>query len=194
MTRFDTSYYHRYYVDPKTRVDDAAHHASLVCGVVSLIEFLGGALGSVLDIGAGMGRWGQWLGKHRPKVEVVSTELEESTCKKYGHVQADIAHFRLRRRFDLVVCQGVLPYLGDRDAARAIENIAAMSGAFLYLEAITRRDLEEVCDLDRTDASVHRRTGVWYERRLAPHYRRIGAGLFYARRGPLQFFELEAGR
>jgi hypothetical protein len=189
---FDRAYYERYYLDPDTRVDDAAHHASLACGIVSLVEYFGQELRSVLDVGAGIGRWGAWLRKHRPSVSVLSTEMDPAVCARYGHERRDIARWRARRRFDLVICQGVLPYLDDDAASRAIENLAAMCGGFLYLEAITAHDLDEVCDLERTDARVHRRTGAWYATRLRPHFRAIGAGLHYARRGPLTFYELEA--
>ena len=190
---FDADYYRRFYLDPSTRVDDAAHHAKLVVGVVSMVEYFGQTLRRVLDVGAGLGRWTKWLKKHRPTVEVVSTETDEAICRAYGHVQADVARWRSNRTFDLVVCQGVLPYLDDHDCARAIANLAAMSRGFLYLEAITRRDVDEVCDRDVTDLSIHKRTGTWYEKRLAPHYLKVGCGLFYARRGPLQFYELESG-
>ena len=189
---FDADYYRRYYLDPATRVDDAAHHASLVCGVVSLVEYFGQSLRSVLDVGAGIGRWGDWLRKHRPKASVLSTEMDPDVCARYGHERRDIARWKSNKKFDLVVCQGVLPYLDDASAARAIDHLGAMSRGFLYLEAITRSDLDDVCDLERTDASVHRRTGAWYEKRLSKHYRRVGAGLFYVHRGPLQFYELEA--
>lgn len=190
---FDAEYYRRFYLDPATRIEDAAHHAKLVAGVVSMIEYFGQTIRRVLDVGAGIGRWKKWFVKHRPTVEVVSTETDATICRTYGHVEADIARWRLHRRFDLVVCQGVLPYLDDDDCARAIENIAAMSSGFFYLEAITRRDVEEVCDRKLTDLSIHQRSGAWYEKRLAPHYSRVGCGLFYARRGPLQFYELESG-
>ena len=156
-----------------------------------MIEYFGGRLRSVLDVGAGIGRWGEWLQKHRPAASIVSTEMDPEVCARYGHQRRDIAQWRSNKKFDLVVCQGVLPYLDDAAAADAIDNLGAMSRGFLYLEAITRNDLDEVCDLERTDAGVHRRTGAWYGKRLAKHYRRVGAGLFYAHRGPLQFYELE---
>lgn len=192
--RFDETYYRRYYLDPKTRVSDDEHHGRLVSGVVGFVEYFGGELGSVLDVGAGVGRWGDWLRKHRPKTSVVGTELDPEVCAKYGHLRRDITRWRLKKRFDLVVCQGVLPYLDDDAAGRAIDNLAAMTRGFLYLEAITKLDLDEVCDLSRTDQRVHRRSGAWYRRRLAPHFRNVGCGLHYKRRGPLEFFELEAGR
>lgn len=189
--KFDLSYYERFYVDPGTRIYGAEHHARLVTAVTALIDWFGGDLDDVLDVGAGVGRWRNWFQKHRADVEVVSTELDPEVCAKYGHLQKDITKWRGRRKFDLVVCQGVVPYLADADAEKAIENLAAMSRGFLYFEAITKRDLVEVCDVSKTDTRVHQRTGDWYRKRLFKHWREVGAGLYYRKDGPLEFFELE---
>jgi hypothetical protein len=189
---FDLAYYERFYVDPETRVDDAAHHALLVQGVVSMIEYFGVELETVLDVGAGVGRWGNWLREHRPHVKVRSTEMDPAVCERYGHEQRDITSWRARQHFDLVVCQGVLPYLDDHACAQAIDNLAAMSRGFLYLEAITKRDLDEVCDRSKTDLRVHARSGRWYRTHLRRHYDEIGAGLFYVKDGDAVFYELEA--
>jgi 2-polyprenyl-3-methyl-5-hydroxy-6-metoxy-1,4-benzoquinol methylase len=192
--RFDADYYDRFYLSDATKIDTDAHHAQLVCGVVSMIEFFGVTLERVLDVGAGVGRWGSWLREHRPSVEVVSTEMEREICDRFGHQRRDISKWRDKRRYDLVVCQGVLPYLDDDACAAAIDNLAAMTRGFLYLEAITRRDLVDVCDLEKTDTRVHRRTGAWYEKHLGAKLRRVGAGLWYPRDGWISFYELEAGR
>lgn len=188
---FDQAYYRRFYLDPETRIYDEAHHGRIVTAVVALIEWFGGELRDVLDVGAGVGRWGKWLAQHRPGVEYVSTELDPEVCKLYGHQRRDIVTWRGKRKFDLVVCQGVVPYLDGKGAAAALENLAAMSRGFLFFEAITKHDLEEVCDTTKTDVRVHARTGEFYRKRLRKHFREVGAGLFYRRDGDLSFFELE---
>jgi SAM-dependent methyltransferase len=190
--RFDRAYYQRFYLDPKTRVYDQRKHAKLVSGVVNLVEWFGVTLTDVLDVGAGLGWWGQWLRKHRPAVSVLSTELEPDVCRAWGHTQADLVTFRLPRTFDLVVCQGVLPYLDDAQAVRAIDNLAAMCGGVLYLEAITKEDVVDSVDVTRTDLTVHTRTAAWYRRQLKPHFRELGAGLYAARDAQLPFYALEA--
>ncbi len=192
--RFDESYYRRFYKDPSTRVYDQKRHAKLVTGVVSLSEWFGLALTDVLDLGAGLGWWGQWFARHRKETKVLSTELEPEICRKYGHTQADLTTFRLKRQFDLVVCQGVLPYLDAAGAEAAIENIAAMAGGLLYLEAITRDDMKDAIDVQRTDLRVNLRPAAWYRKRLAPHFREVGAGIYAAREAHLPFFALEAPR
>ena len=189
--RFDAAYYQRFYEDPRTRVYDQKRHAKLINGVVGFAEWFGLELRDVLDVGAGLGWWGQWLRKNRPKAKVVSTELEEAICRAHGHLQADLRTFRLEQKFDLVICQGVLPYLDSKGCELAINNLAAMSGGLLYLEAITHLDLNTVCDRTLTDVDVHDRKGSWYRDRLGRHFEQIGAGLWHKQNGPLLFYELE---
>lgn len=191
---FDEAYYRRFYKDPSTRVYDQKRHAKLITGVVGLIEWFGVDIQDVLDVGAGLGWWGQWFAKHRKGVRVLSTELNREICRKYGHVQADITTFRVEKSFELVICQGVLPYLDATGADAAIENLASMCGGFLYLEAITKDDMKDAIDAQRTDLRVELRPAAWYRKRLAPHFREVGGGIYAARRGNFPFFALEAPR
>jgi hypothetical protein len=189
--RFDKSYYDRYYESESTQVHSGARIAHLARFVTEYIAWNDARLEAVLDIGAGAGLWRDWFTKKKPGVKYRSTEYSEYACQRYGHEHRDIATWKAKERFDLIVCQGVLQYLNDAACASAIENIGAMARGFLYLEVITRRDLAEVCDAKLTDGDVHKRTGSWYRTRLAPHFTNLGAGLWYAHRGPLLFYELE---
>jgi 2-polyprenyl-3-methyl-5-hydroxy-6-metoxy-1,4-benzoquinol methylase len=192
MSSFDEAYYERFYRAKKTRVSSPAQVANLCEGVVGMIRWYGADLASVLDVGAGVGLWRDWFKKHAKGVKYRSTEISDYACAKYGHEKRDIATWRGREKFDLVVCQGVLPYLDDAAAGAALENLAAMTRGFLYLEAITQRDLEDVCDRDLTDVRVHERPGSFYLSRLDRHFTRVGCGLFYKKDGPLVFYELES--
>ena len=87
-----------------------------------------------------------------------SVDVSPYACETYGHELRDISGWRARERFDLVICHSVLQYLDDAGAARAIDNLGAMCRGLLYLEAITRADLE-VVDVARTDTAVHARSG-----------------------------------
>jgi cyclopropane fatty-acyl-phospholipid synthase-like methyltransferase len=191
--QFDEKYYRRYYEDARTRVHDAAKIARLARGVTEMIAWYGGRLDAVLDVGAGAGLWRDWFAKHYPRTKYRSIEVSEYACAKYGHEQRDIAKWRARERFDLVVCQGVLQYIPEAACAAAIENLGAMARGFLYLEAITKKDFEDVCDQGKTDGGVHLRRASWYRARLGKHFIGVGSGLYYAQRGPLQFYELERG-
>lgn len=189
--RFDSAYFQKYYEDPATRVqgpDDVARLARAVC---SLAAFWSIPLESALDIGAGPGLWREALRREVPGLVYRGVDLSPVACERYGHEPRDISSWRARRRFDLIICQGVLQYLDDDAAEAALENIAAMAGGLLYLEALTRRDVREVADLERSDTNVHLRTGAWYRKRLGKHFVTLGCGLFYAHSGGALFFELE---
>jgi hypothetical protein len=188
---FDAEYFDRYYERDGTRVYGARQVADLARGVVGMVRWLGGSVRNVLDVGAGPGFWRAFLEEHEPHVRYASIDSSAYACERYGHEQRDITRWRGAERFDLVVCQGVLPYLSDEDAKRAIDNIGAMTRGFLYLEAITARDVAEVCDTGKTDVRVWRRPGAFYRNALSSHFTQVGLGLFYARSGPLRFYELE---
>jgi len=188
---FDARYYGRFYGSAKTRVHGKAEIARLCTAVTALLDWWGVPIDTVLDVGAGVGLWRDWFAKHRPKTKYRSTEYSRYACAEYGHEQRDITKWREKTEFDLVVCQGVLPYLDDAGCAKAIENIAAMTGSFLYLEAITKKDIKDVIDDAKTDVKVYGRTGAWYRARLGKHFVEVGAGLWAKKDAPVLFYELE---
>jgi hypothetical protein len=191
--RFGAGYFDRFYESKKTRVHGKARVAQLCRGVTGMIAWFGGDLHAVLDVGAGPGLWRDWFAAHRKDTRYTSTDVSPYACERYGHVQRDIARWRGEEQYDLIVCQGVLQYLTDAEAAQAIENLGAMSRGFLYLEAITARDMREACDQVATDTAVHLRTAAWYRKRLEKHFDAVGCGLYYLKEGPLVFYELERG-
>src|SRR5678815_503208 len=119
---FDAKYYERFYESAATQVYGSTEITHLCRAITELVAWYGGTIRSVLDIGAGTGLWRDWFRKHKPSVRYVSTEVSPYACHKYDHELHDIAHWRSTERFDLVVCQGVLPYLSDEDATKAIGN------------------------------------------------------------------------
>lgn len=189
MSRFDAAYYRRFY--GANGVHDAASIAHLAAAVHGMCAWWGVEPRSVLDVGAGPGLWRDWYREHHPSVRVTSVDVSEYACAQWGHERRDIATWRPARPSDLVICHGVLHYLADSDATSAIEHLAAATRYVLYLEAPTARDLAEVVDPERTDMDTHARSGAWYHRRLDPHFRQAGAGL-WVRRDTVPLFELEA--
>jgi len=188
---FDAGYYGQYYGSARTRVHGAKEIGRLCTAVTSMLDWWGVPIESVLDVGAGVGHWRDWFEKNRPKTTYRSTEVSRYACAQYGHEQRDITRWRTAAKFDLVVCQGVLPYIDDAGCAKAIANIGAMTGGFLYLEAITKNDIRHVIDNEKTDVKVHERTGAWYRTRLRVHYTEVGCGLWAKREAPVLFYELE---
>ena len=195
MTRrrsFDRDYYARFYEDDP--VHTRAKIAQLAQGVHSFAQWWDLDITSVLDIGAGPGYWRDWYAQNHPDVEYCSTDVSKHACETYGHELRDITSWRPRRRFDLVVCHGVLHYLDPAGASVAIENIAAASKGLLYLEAPTARDLDTIVDTDTTDMDVTRRSAAWYRTRLGAHFTQIGAGMWVSDNAGLPLYELERSR
>jgi SAM-dependent methyltransferase len=189
--RFDEAYYHRFYESPKTRVVSPEDHAHLAEFVFAFARWNQVELKSVLDIGAGIGLWKNWMEKNAKGVQYTGTEVSLAMCKKHGFLQRDIARWRDRKKHDLIICQGVLQYLPDPDVAPAVANIAAMSRGLVYVEITTRADLREVRDSTRTDADIFVRNGSYYKGILAKHFVNVGAGLWWTKEPPPPFYELE---
>jgi SAM-dependent methyltransferase len=189
--RFDEAYYHRFYESPKTRVISPEEHANLAEFVFAFARFNKVELKTVLDIGAGVGLWKQWIEKHEKGISYTGTEVSQPMIKKYKFLHRDIARWRDRKKYDLIICQGVLQYLPDPDVAPAVANIAAMAKGLAYIEITTRADLRENCDTTRTDADIFVRNGSYYRGILSKHLINVGAGLWWPKDRPTPFFELE---
>lgn len=188
--RFDADYYGRFY--GSRPVHTRSKVARLASGVDGMCTWWGIGIRRVLDVGAGPGWWRDWYRRERPAVTVHSVDISEHACRRYGHERRDISQWAPARPYDLVICHGVLHYMDDAAATRAIDNLAAACRGAMYLEAPTARDLADVVDRDVTDMDVHARDGKWYARRLNRHFRRAGAGLWLARRSGVMLYELES--
>ena len=189
---FGADYYRRFY--GKGGVHDQRKIAQLASAVHGMCAWWGVAPRSVLDVGAGLGLWRDWYCDAHPRVKVVSTDISEHACRKYGHEHRDIATWTPSRRFDLVICHGVLQYPDDDDATAAIANLAASCRHVMYLEVPTSLDFRTVVDPTATDMDVHRRSGDWYHERLDPFFQRAGAGLWIRRGGGVLLYDLEGSR
>jgi trans-aconitate methyltransferase len=190
--RFDAAYYRRFY--GRRPVHDRRRIARLGEGVISLASWWRIPVRSVLDVGAGKGYWRDWLTATHPSVKYHGIDTSEYACRRYQHELADIAVWRPRRRYDLVVCQSVIQYLDDEDAAKAIGTLGDACRGLLLFDAPTVSDRETVVDPSSTDLDVRWRTGSWYRKRLAVGFTEIGGGLWLSRECHVPFFELELAR
>lgn len=192
--RFDRAYYDRFYGDEKTRVTSAEETARLARFVTSYLDYLGVRVATVLDVGCGLGLWRKPLKKAYPGVSYVGLEYSEHIATKYGWIQGSIGTYR-GAPVDLVICQGVLQYVPDRELPLAIENLARLSRHALYLEALTQKDWEERVDTDVTDGAVHLRPASRYRRLLSgAGFRACGGGVYLGPKSGGVLFELEEGR
>jgi len=190
---FDAAYYARFYGNPRTRVQGPPEVARLCRGIVEVARWWQIPIERAAEIGAGTGLARDWFARRRPLVRYVSTDVSAHACKAYGHRRLDIGKAPLRGRFDLVICQGVLPYLDEADASRALEHLAAMTVGLLYLECQTDRDIADVVDATVSDEALRGRPAAFYVDRLEEHFVMLGGGLWIARRAKVPLYELESG-
>ena len=187
--RFDAAYYRRFY--GRRPVHNRQHIAHLAEGLIALAAWWRIPIRSVLDVGAGKGYWRDWLAETRPTVKYHGIDASEYACRRYHHELADIAVWQPRRKYDLVVCQSVMQYLDDKDAAKAIGTLEVACRGLLLFDTPTVGDRETVLDTSRTDLDIRWRTGKWYRQRLAVGFTEIGGGLWLSRECPALFYELE---
>lgn len=188
--RFDQAYYQRFYEDPSTRVSAPEDTARLVRFVLAYLAFLRLRPRQALDLGCGLGRWRDALATQAPQLAYQGVELSSYLCETHGWEPGSVVDWA-GPPADLVICQGVLQYLSDRDAHRAIENLGRLCRGALYLEALTQGDWSSAADREVTDPAVHLRSLRWYVQRLSPHFVSVGGGLFLARSAGVVLFELE---
>lgn len=195
--RFDADYYQRFYVDPRTRVSDRATVKKLADFVAGYLRYLDVPVRSILDVGCGQGHWRGAAAAVWPRAKYHGVEHSQYLCDQFGWTKGSVVDFTPRKAtgqssFDLVVCQGVLQYLDDREAAQAITNLAKWCRGALYLEALTSLDWRQNVDRSRTDGNVHLRSGAWYRAQLDKHFKACGGGVFCSRRAGVALFELES--
>ncbi len=189
---FDRAYYERFYLDPKTRVNDRAQVKKLGDFACSYLQYLDVPVRRVLDMGCGVGHWKSVVRKRFPDALYQGVEYSEYLCKRYGWEQGSVLDYRAKTVFDFVICQGVLPYLSARAAKESIDNLGALCRGVLYLEAVTQEDWDEgVVDRRRTDRSMQFRPARFYRKALAPHFVSIGGGLWLSRSARVPTYALE---
>lgn len=191
-SRFDAAYYRRFYEEPGTRVSDQKAVLRLAGFVLSYLRYLQLPVKNVLDLGCGMGHWRSALRELAPKARHHGVEYSDYLCERFGWDKGSAVDYAPGRTFDLVVCQGVLQYLDDRAAARAIENFAELTHGALYLEALTANDWKQNVDRSVTDGEVRLRAGSWYLRRLRRRFVPLGGGVFVKKDCGVALFELES--
>lgn len=177
-TSFNSAYFRKYYFSAATRVTSAAEMRSRAQLIAAILRHANIPVRSILDAGCGIGLLRKPFAAAIPKARYVGLENSEYLCARFNWTRGSVTDFAPRLPSDLVVCYDVLQYLDDRDASRAIVNLAKLSGAALYISALTREDWRENCDRRLTDRAVHLRPGEWYRRRLRRRFNYLGFGVW----------------
>jgi len=146
--------------------------------IAAILAHAGIPVRSILDAGCGIGLLRKPFAEVLPRARYEGLEASDYLCNRYGWTKGSVIDYSPRKPSDLAVCYDVLQYLDDRDASRAIANLAKLSRAALYISALTSEDWHENCDKTRTDRAVHLRPGAWYRRRLKRNFRYLGFGVW----------------
>jgi SAM-dependent methyltransferase len=191
---FDHDYYQRFYFNRKTRVIDQTHVDKLGDFVCSYVSYLDLPVRRVLDVGCGIGLWKNVIERRFPSARYVGVEYSEYLCERYGWQKGSVVDFQARVPFDLVICQGVLPYLDDAQAKRAMRNLGVLCRGMLYVEAVTKEDFDEgVINEALTDPAMKRRPLSFYKRGLRASFEALGGGVFLQRAAQRPLYALERG-
>ena len=175
---FDSAYFRKYYFDKATRVTTAAEMRGRAQLIAAILRHAGIPVRSILDAGCGIGLLREPFAAVLPRARYKGLEASEYLCARYRWIKGSVVDFEPRSASDLVVCYDVLQYLGDRDAASAIANLAKLTRAAVYVSALTLEDWRVNCDRTLTDRAVHLRPGEWYRRRLRRRFNYLGFGVW----------------
>ena len=192
---FDEAYYQRYYFDKKTSVVDPEHVQRLGTFVCSYLQYVRVPVQRVLDVGCGIGLWRDAIAQHFPGASYQGVELSDYLCARYGWAKGSVTDWRPadNQAYDLVICQGVLPYLSPADLKLALANLARLSRGGLYVEAVAKEDYErDIIDDTLTDPRLYRHRADLYRRGLAQGFTELGGGVWLSRRADVPLFALEA--
>jgi SAM-dependent methyltransferase len=191
VNNFSAAYFRKFYLNPATRVVTAAEMRRRAALIASALRQCQIPVRRILDAGCGIGLLQKPFKEFMPGARYVGLEASEYLCSRFGWTFGSIVDFAARNPYDLVVCYDVLQYLDDAEASRAIVNLKRLSGAALYVSALTTEDWRENCDRSRTDRAVHLRSGAWYRRRLNKWFRHAGFGIWVRRNVTAILWEME---
>jgi 2-polyprenyl-3-methyl-5-hydroxy-6-metoxy-1,4-benzoquinol methylase len=188
--RFDAAYYRRFYKRANTRAmsqPETERRAALIATLVAQLEI---PVKRILDVGCGLGWFKQPLLKVFPKARYEGVEYSEYLCNQMGWHHGSVVNFRGRGQYDLVICCDVIQYLTNRDAERALKNLARLTRGALFVHIPTPRDWKTAMDPRGTDTKVHVRSGQWYRTRLNEHFTHVGNGVLIKYGVPFLQWEL----
>lgn len=188
---FNSAYYRRFYLTPSTRAMSREQTDTRGALIAALVKQLDIPVKRILDVGCGLGWYARPLQRVFRTSTYTGTEISEYLCKQKGWIHGSVADLKLKGRFDLVICADVIQYLNNRDAARAIANLASWCRGALYLHVPTTHDWRENVDPSGTDTNVHLRSAAWYRRELRKYFVHAGCGVHVKDDIPFAQWELE---
>jgi SAM-dependent methyltransferase len=166
VKRYDRAYFDRWYRD--RRIGSAADLARTAAFAVAITEqVLGRPLRSVLDVGAGEGRWHPMLHRLRPRARYAGIDSSEWAVERWGRRRNlrlgsidTLDRLGLDGPFDLIVVADVLHYLPTAVLRRGVVQVTQLLGGVAFLPTFTAHDEIEGdrAHFQRRPAATYRRT------------------------------------
>lgn len=163
VKRYDRDYFDRWYRDRK--IGSTADLARTVALAVAMTEqLLARPLRSVLDVGAGEGRWQPLLHRLRPGTRYAGVDSSEWAVGRWarrrnlrlGSIDT-LDQLGLAGPFDLIVASDILHYLPTPVLRRGMQQIVALLGGVAFLPTFTAQD-----EIEGDRAHFQRRTAATY--------------------------------
>jgi trans-aconitate methyltransferase len=188
---FTPDFYKRFYANARTRVTSKREMYLRATAVAALVRHLEIDVTRILDAGCGLGWMREGLLEIFPRAHYVGIEVSKHLCDELGWVHASLADYRARGQFDLIICYDVLQYISDRDAVRAMSNLARLSRGAVYFHAPTLEDWHANADRSVSDSAIRLREAQWYRTRLSRSFRHVGFGIHVRKGIEVHQWELE---
>ena len=163
--RYDRAYFDRWYRE--RRIGSPADLARVVALAIAMTEqVLARPLRSVLDVGAGEGRWQPIVHRLRPRARYAGVDSSAWAIEKWGARRNlrlgsidTLDQLGLDGPFDLVVASDILHYLATPVLKAGMTQIMAVLGGVAFLPTFTVQD-----EIDGDRAHFQRRTAASYRR------------------------------
>ena len=192
---FDRAFFKHFYEDASTSVISEEDVFRRACFVLAYLSHLQVPIHTVLDAVCGTGLWKKALHDIDDSIGYFGIDPSPYLCVRYGWFQSTVAGFRSKKKFDLVVCQDVMQYMGADEVERSFAAIARVCRGALYFDVPTTDDIDDrLLDMKKTDRKINVRSASWYRKRLAKHFENAGGGVFVAPRARAVLLALERGR
>jgi predicted TPR repeat methyltransferase len=167
--RYDRAYFDRWYRGPDAPKGDDELRRNVHLAVAVAESVLARPLDTVLDVGAGEGRWQPVVHELRPRAAYLGIEPSEYAVERFGEARnlrrgtfGSLHEHVFDDPFDLVVCADVLHYLDDDEVERGLPELAHRVGGAALIEVFTGEDHAAG---DR--AGFRGRPARWYRERFA---------------------------
>jgi SAM-dependent methyltransferase len=168
--QYDRGYFDKWYRDPRYRVKSAAELNRQATFVLASAEHvLGRAVRTVLDVGCGEGNWLAPLSRQRPGIQYTGVDSSEYVVARFGAQRSirlgtidSLDRVRLRKRYDLILCVGMLNYLTPAQFRTGLSHVYDRADGMVYLELFTEADSGVFGDTMGT----RMRSPAWYRARI----------------------------